>query len=161
MADTTRSEQNQPKQTPNLPGATPQPPAGSGQTTEQTASAARQARGYTSDVEHQTGQPGQTGQTAQRSKERVSEMAGQARETNNQAYPRASRGMNETWGQAMGYSREHPATATLIAFGAGVGIGLFLAGGLGGFQSRGRTRRRAPSVMNAISEISRDFFRRL
>jgi hypothetical protein len=159
MADTTRSEQNQAKQTPNLPGATPQSPAGSGQATEQTASAARQARGSMSDAERETGQTGQMGQTTQRAKERVSEMAGQARETINQAYTRASRGMNDTWDQAMGYSKEHPAAATLIAFGAGVGVGLFLAGSLGGFQSRSRTRRVVPPVMNAISEIAREFFR--
>jgi ElaB/YqjD/DUF883 family membrane-anchored ribosome-binding protein len=156
MADTTRSEQNQPKQTPNLPGSTPQSPAGFGQTTEQTASAARQARGYRSDMERETGQ---AGEAAQRAKERVSEMAGQARDTINQAYSRASQGMNETWDQAMVYSKEHPATATLIAFGAGVGLGLFLAGGLGGFQSRSRTRRIVPPVMDAISVIAREFFR--
>jgi ElaB/YqjD/DUF883 family membrane-anchored ribosome-binding protein len=165
MADTTRSEQNQQKQGANVPGATPQPPAGSGQTSEQMASAARQARGYMSDMERQTGQAGQTGQTGQtgqatqRAKERVSEMADQARDTINQAYTRASRGMNETWGQAMDYSKDHPATATLIAFGAGIGVGLFIAGSLGGFQSRSRTRRMVPPVMNAISEITREFFR--
>jgi ElaB/YqjD/DUF883 family membrane-anchored ribosome-binding protein len=153
MADTTRSEQNQAKQTPNLPGGMPQSPAGSGQAAEQAASASRQAREYMSDMERQIGQ------TGQRAKERVSEVAGQARETINQAYTRASRGMNETWDQAMDYSKEHPATATLIAFGAGVGIGLFLAGSLGGFQSRSRTRRMVPPVMNAISEIAREFFR--
>jgi ElaB/YqjD/DUF883 family membrane-anchored ribosome-binding protein len=148
MADTTRSEQNQAKQAANLP-RTPQSTAGA----EQTASAARQARDYRSDMEHQMGQ------TAQRAKERVSEMADQARETINQAYTRASRGMNETWYQAMDYSKDHPATATLIAFGAGVGVGLFLAGSLGGFQSRSRSRRLVPPVMNAISEIAREFFR--
>jgi ElaB/YqjD/DUF883 family membrane-anchored ribosome-binding protein len=146
MADTTRSEQNQPKQ----------PPVGSSQATEQTASSARQARGYMSDMDRQMGQ---MGQSAQRAKERVSDVADQARETINQAYTRASRGMNETWDQAMDYSKDHPATATLIAFGAGVGVGLFLAGSLGGFQSRSRTRRIVPPVMNAISEIAREFFR--
>jgi ElaB/YqjD/DUF883 family membrane-anchored ribosome-binding protein len=149
MADTTRGEQNQPKQAANLPRGTAQSPAGA----EHTASAARRARGYMPDMESQTGQ------TAQRAKERVSEMAGQARETINQAYTRASRGMNETWDQAMDYSKDHPATATLIAFGAGVGVGLFLAGSLGGFQSRSRTRRLVPPVMDAISEIAREFFR--
>jgi ElaB/YqjD/DUF883 family membrane-anchored ribosome-binding protein len=156
MADTTRSEQNQPEQTPNLPGATRQSSAGSGQTNEQMASAARQARDYMSDMERQTEQ---TGQAAQKAKERVSEMAGQARESINQAYTRASRGMNETWEQAMDYSKDHPATATLVAFGAGVGVGLFIAGSRGGLQSRSRTRRTAPSVMNVISGIAREFFR--
>jgi ElaB/YqjD/DUF883 family membrane-anchored ribosome-binding protein len=156
MADTTRSEQNQPKHAANMPGATPQSSAGSGQTPEQMSSAARQARGYMSDMERQMGQ---TGQAAQRAKERVSEMAGQARESINEAYSRASRGMNDTWEQAMDYSKDHPATAALVAFGAGVGVGLFIAGSLGGFQSRSRARRMVPPVMNAISEIAREFFR--
>lgn len=86
-------------------------------------------------------------------------MAGQAGETINQAYTRASRGMNETWDQAMDYSKDHPATATLIAFGVGIGVGLFLAGSLGGFQSRSRTRRIGSPIINAISEIAREFFR--
>jgi ElaB/YqjD/DUF883 family membrane-anchored ribosome-binding protein len=150
MADTTRSEQNQPKQAAKLPGETPQP--GSGQTTEQTASTARQAR----ESEQQTGQ---TGQMRQSAKERASEMTGLAREKINKAYTRTRRGMNETWGQAMGYSKDHPAAATLVAFGAGIGVGLVIAGSFGGFHSRSRTRRLVPKVMNAISEITRVFFR--
>lgn len=154
MADTPRSEQNQAKQ------ATP-----GGQTAEQIASAARQARGYMSDTERQTGQTGQTGQAgqagqaAQKAKERVSDMAGQARETINHADSRASRGMNETWDQAMVYSKDHPATATLVAFGAGLGIGLCIAGTFGGLQSRSRARRIVPPIMNALSDIAREFFR--
>jgi ElaB/YqjD/DUF883 family membrane-anchored ribosome-binding protein len=114
--------------------------------------------GYRSDTARQTGQTGQSGQMGQaahRAKERVSDMAGQARDTIN----RASRGMNETWDQAMVYSKDHPATATLVAFGAGVGVGLCLAGTFGGFQSRSRAHRMVPPIMNALSDIAREFFR--
>lgn len=142
MADTTRSTQEQGR--PQQPG-------------EQAGSAARQAREYSAEYERQEGQYGEYG--GQASKRRVSEVAGQARETINHAYSRASRGMSDTWGQAMDYSKEHPGTATIVAFGAGIGLGIFLAGGLGGFQSRSRTRRLVPPVMDAISMITREFFR--
>ena len=139
MADP-RSTQEQAKQGTNLPG----------QGSE--SSAARQAREYSSDYERQSWQSGQTAK-------RVSEVAGQARDTINEAYSRASRGMSDTWEQAMDFSKEHPGTATIVAFGAGVGLGLLLAGGLGGFQSRGRTRRMVPPVLDAISMITREYLR--
>jgi ElaB/YqjD/DUF883 family membrane-anchored ribosome-binding protein len=146
MADPTRSTQEQAKQGTNLPG----------QGSE--SSAARQAREYSSDYERQSWQSGQTGQTGQTAK-RVSEVAGQARDTINEAYSRASRGMSDTWEQAMDFSKEHPGAATIVAFGAGVGLGLLLAGGLGGFHSRGRTRRMVPPVLDAISMITREYLR--
>jgi ElaB/YqjD/DUF883 family membrane-anchored ribosome-binding protein len=145
MADPTRSTQEQAKP---------------GQGSE--SSAARQAREYSSDYERQawqSGQSGQAGQAGQAAKKRVSEVAGQARETINQAYSRASRGMSDTWEQAMDFSKEHPGAATIVAFGAGVGLGILLAGSLGGFQSRSRTRRMVPPVMDAISMITREFLR--
>jgi ElaB/YqjD/DUF883 family membrane-anchored ribosome-binding protein len=89
-------------------------------------------------------------------KERGSQIAGQAKDTINQAYQRASHGMTEGWDNAMEYSRAHPAKATLIAFGAGVGLGLMIAGNL---QSRNRTRRLVPPIMNALSDIAREVFR--
>jgi ElaB/YqjD/DUF883 family membrane-anchored ribosome-binding protein len=89
-------------------------------------------------------------------RERGSEVVDQARQKVTDAYDRASRGVTETWGQAMGYSRENPAMATLIAFGVGIGVGVFLAGG---FQTRNRSRRLIPPVMNALSEIADEFLR--
>ncbi|MBO0799366.1 MAG: hypothetical protein J2P31_11150 [Blastocatellia bacterium] len=158
MAET-RSTQEQ------APGSSPQQQAGSGQSGEQMASAARQAREYASGYERQgqTGQAGQygqsryTGQTWQAGRQR--DTVGHARDTINQAYTRASRGMNDTWEHAMDYSKEHPATATLLAFGAGIGLGLVIGGSLGGFQSRRwRTRRIVPPVLDALSLLSREFF---
>jgi len=89
-------------------------------------------------------------------KERGAQIAGQAKETFNQAYQRASQGVSEGWEQAMDYSRSHPAQATIIAFGAGIGFGLLLAGNL---HSRNRTRRLVPPILNALSEIAREVFR--
>ncbi|MCG3163669.1 MAG: hypothetical protein JMDDDDMK_05110 [Acidobacteria bacterium] len=84
------------------------------------------------------------------------EMMGQARHGMNEAYGRASQSLNETWEQAMDYSREHPGKSTLIAFGVGVGVGMLVAGS---FATRSRTRRIVPPVMNALSEIASEFFR--
>ncbi|MGE0130791.1 MAG: hypothetical protein AB7U82_22160 [Blastocatellales bacterium] len=86
----------------------------------------------------------------------MGEMRDQARQGMSEAYGRASQGLNETWEQAMDYSREHPGKSTLIAFGVGVGVGLLVANG---FASRSRTRRIVPPVMNALSEIASEFFR--
>jgi ElaB/YqjD/DUF883 family membrane-anchored ribosome-binding protein len=150
MADTTRSTEEQQQ---GKPGAQPQSGQSYGQS-GQPGSAARQAREYSSEYERQSGQGGQA-------RTRVSDLAGQARDTINQAYSRASRSMNDTWGHAMDYSKDHPATATLVAFGAGLGIGLLLAGSLGGYQSSygRRTRRIVPPVMDALSLITREYFR--
>lgn len=83
-------------------------------------------------------------------------MADQARESFNQMYDRASRSVSETWDHAVDYGRKNPGTTTLIAFGAGVGIGLVIAGS---FTSRSRTQRLVPPVMNALSEIAAELFR--
>jgi hypothetical protein len=54
----------------------------------------------------------------------------------------------------MEYGREHPGQLTLIAFGAGIGIGLLLAST---FNSRSRLM---PSVVDALSGIATEVFRR-
>jgi ElaB protein len=89
-------------------------------------------------------------------KERGAEMVDQARETLNEAYGRASQNVSHKLDQALDYSRENPGKTTLIAFGAGIGVGLLLAGG---FAPRSRTRRLVPPVMNALSEITSELFR--
>ena len=73
-----------------------------------------------------------------------------------EAYDRASRGVTETYGQAVDYTRSNPGTATLVAFGAGVGIGLLIANSV---TSRSRTQRIVPPVMRALSEIAGELFR--
>ena len=100
----------------------------------------------------------QTGHAARQAREygRSSETMDQMRQSVSEAYNRASHSMNETWEQAMEYGRENPGKATLIAFGAGVGVGLLLANG---FVTRSRSRRIVPPVMNALSEIASEIFR--
>lgn len=87
------------------------------------------------------------------------EVVEQAKEVATDVYNRASKTVNKSVNQAMDYSRENPGTASLIAFGAGVGVGLLLAGSFAG-SSRSRTGRIVPPVMNALTEIATELFRR-
>jgi ElaB/YqjD/DUF883 family membrane-anchored ribosome-binding protein len=86
------------------------------------------------------------------------EVVEQAKEVASDVYNRASKGLNQSYNQAMDYGRENPGTATLIAFGAGVGVGLLIAGSLTS-PSRTRTGRIVPPVMNALSQIASEIFR--
>ena len=78
----------------------------------------------------------------------------QTKEVLSEAYDKTSKSVNATYGQAMEYGREHPGQLTLIAFGAGIGIGLLLAST---FNSRSRLM---PSVVDALSGIATEVFRR-
>src|SRR5262245_56994284 len=84
------------------------------------------------------------------------EIVDQAKGVAADVYNRASKGLNEGVNQAMDYGRENPGKATLIAFGAGLGVGLVLAGAFA--PSRTRTSRIVPPVLNAISEIASEIF---
>jgi ElaB/YqjD/DUF883 family membrane-anchored ribosome-binding protein len=89
----------------------------------------------------------------------VAEMVDHAKQTVNDAYQQATNSVNETLGQAKEYSRENPGTATLVAFGVGVGVGVLLASGVLG-NSRTRSQRIVSPVMTALSEIAGELFRR-
>jgi hypothetical protein len=65
--------------------------------------------------------------------------------------------LTNTYDQAMSYGRENPGKLTLIAFGAGIGIGILLASNMGG--GRSRTNRIAEPVINALSQVATEFFR--
>jgi ElaB/YqjD/DUF883 family membrane-anchored ribosome-binding protein len=78
----------------------------------------------------------------------------QARQGVAQAYDKTAQAVTETYDQAMVYGREHPGTLTLIAFGAGFGLGLLLAG-----SRRSRSHRYAEPVVNALSDIALEYFR--
>jgi len=165
MADTTKntSDTGTTQTTPatgSTAGSSGNKPMG-GQT-GQSATGTRTAR----DQSHYEGREG--GQASfknnmDRGAQRGSEMMDQAREQFGEAYDRASevydrasREMAKTWDQALDYGRKNPATATLIAFGAGVGFGLLIANGM---NTRSRTQRLVPPVMNALSEIAAELFR--
>jgi hypothetical protein len=116
-----------------------------------------------------TGSPGlSTGQTASSASapQRAREQGGgggvqgaydTTRQAVTNAYDTASQAITNTYDQAMTYGRENPGKLTLIAFGAGIGIGLLLSATLGG--GRSRTNRIAEPVVNALSQVALEFFR--
>ena len=89
--------------------------------------------------------------------ERASETLDQAKRKAGEIYGQANRSLNQQYDKAVRYSRENPETATLIAFGVGVGVGMLVIGNLGG--SRSRRGRVIEPVMNAISSLASELFR--
>lgn len=73
-----------------------------------------------------------------------------------EAYDKTSEALGNTYDQTMTYGRENPGKLTLIAFGAGIGIGLLLASGMGG---RNRNSRFVEPVVTALSQVALEFFR--
>ena len=88
-------------------------------------------------------------------RDRATEVYDQTRKTVNEAYDKTAQAVSSTYDQAMSFGREHPGQLTLIAFGAGIGVGLLLASG----GSRRKTGRFAEPAINALSEIALEFFR--
>jgi hypothetical protein len=105
------------------------------------------------------GQAGETGTKAASANQGngSTEMIDQAKQAVTDAYNRTSKTINDTYSQAVDYGREHPGQLTLLAFGAGIGIGILLSNGLS--TSRSRTGRIVPPVVNALSEIAIELFR--
>ena len=135
-------------------------PAGSTQSTSQSSTGGMSGAGQGS-TSPTTGYSAGGGSAAQRAREqspetnRTSEVIDQTKQTLTEAYDKTSRALNQTYGQAMDYGRENPGKLTLIAFGAGIGLGMLLAGT---FSPRSRTRRIVPPVMNALTEIVQELF---
>jgi ElaB/YqjD/DUF883 family membrane-anchored ribosome-binding protein len=99
-----------------------------------------------------------TASAPQRAREQGGESTiNQAKQAVSGAYDRTSEVLTNTYDQAMTYGRENPGKLTLIAFGAGIGIGLLLASSVGG--GRSRTNRIAEPVVNALSQVAMEFFR--
>lgn len=128
----------------------------------QSATAARTARDQSPNKDREDEQSSFM-KNMERGTQRGSEIVDQAREQfgevydrASEVYDRASRGVTETVDQAIDYGRKNPGTATLVAFGAGVGIGLLIANGM---NTRSRSQRIVPPVMNALSEIAAELFR--
>jgi len=89
--------------------------------------------------------------------ERASETMDQAKKKVGELYDSANRSLNQQYDKAISYTRENPGTTTLIAFGAGVGVGMLLLSNLSG--SRSRRGRVIEPVMNAVSTLASELFR--
>jgi ElaB protein len=89
-------------------------------------------------------------------KDRAGEVMDQTRQAVTNAYEKTSETLSNTYDQAVTYGRENPGTFALIAFGAGIGIGVLLASGLGG---RSRMSRIAEPIVGALSQVAIEFLR--
>jgi ElaB/YqjD/DUF883 family membrane-anchored ribosome-binding protein len=87
--------------------------------------------------------------------EEAKDRIGEAKERIADAYGRTSQAASRLYRDAIDYSREHPATAALVAFGTGVGLGMLLGDG-----SRDSRYRRSfvPVMATAIAEAVLDIF---
>jgi len=72
-------------------------------------------------------------------------------------YDKTSEVIGNTYDQTMAYGKENPGKLTLIAFGAGIGLGVLLASGLGG--GRRSNTRFAEPIVTALSQVALELFR--
>ena len=63
---------------------------------------------------------------------------------------------SDAYDRTISYGKQNPGTLTLIAFGAGVGLGLLLAGG---FSSRSRTGNLIDPAAGLLTTLAKEFFR--
>jgi len=84
---------------------------------------------------------------------RGSEVYGETKQAVSLAGDRTAKTLSDGYKLAMSYGREHPGKMTMIALGAGFGIGMLLAG------RRNRMSRYAEPVINALSYIALEFVR--
>lgn len=83
-------------------------------------------------------------------------MMDQAKLKVGQVYNQANRNLNEQYERVIGYGRRSPGKATLIAFGAGLGVGLLVAGSI---NARSRRSRLVEPIMNALSTLTYNLIR--
>lgn len=114
-------------------------PGGAPRTTAPTASAPTRAREEASNI-----------------KDRASEVVDQTRQAVTNAYEQTTQALGNTYEQARTYSRQNPGTAMLVAFGAGVGLGVILASG---FTGRSRMSRIVEPIVGALSQVALEFLR--
>jgi ElaB/YqjD/DUF883 family membrane-anchored ribosome-binding protein len=95
---------------------------------------------------------------AQRAKEGVQSAYEDTKQVVNDAYGKTTEVLTNTYDQAMVYGKDNPGKLTLIAFGAGIGVGVLLASGfLGGRSSR--SSRMAEPIVNALSDVALAFLK--
>ncbi|HXF40942.1 MAG TPA: hypothetical protein VN687_14590 [Blastocatellia bacterium] len=100
--------------------------------------------------------PSRAREEASNIKDRAGEVMDQTRQAVSNAYEKTSETLSNTYDQAVTYGRENPGTFALIAFGAGIGIGVLLASGLSG---RSRMSRIAEPIVGALSQVALEFLR--
>ena len=100
----------------------------------------------------------QAASAAQRAREGVQSAYEETKQVVTDAYGKTSDVLNDTYNQAMVYGKENPGKLTLIAFGAGIGIGVLLASGFSG--GRSRTSRIGEPIVSALSQVALEFLRR-
>lgn len=88
--------------------------------------------------------------------EQAQDVYGKTKRAVSEAYEKTSREVSGRYDQMMEYSREHPGQTTLIALGTGLGVGLLL-GSVTTRQSR--PSRYAQPIVNALSDVAREYFR--
>ena len=101
--------------------------------------------------------PGETGSSTQQEiSERGSQIYGKTKQAVSEAYQKTSTELSGTYDKALNYSRENPGKVVLMAVGAGVGLGLTI-----GSMSKSRTQpsRYAQPIVNALSDVAREYFR--
>ena len=111
-----------------------------------------------------TATAGQASSAPQRARESASDVTSGVQTAYDQtvkavgeAYEKTSEVLTNTYDQTMTYGRENPGKLTMIAFGAGIGIGILLASGLGG--GRSRNSRFAEPIVGALSQVALELFR--
>jgi ElaB/YqjD/DUF883 family membrane-anchored ribosome-binding protein len=89
-------------------------------------------------------------------KSHASEMYETTRETVSHAYDRTKDTLNRAYDRALDFGRENPGAAVLVGFGAGISVGLMLAGGFG------RSRRQSvfPMLATSVADVLYDAFHR-
>ncbi|SRR6266404_5602085 len=110
------------------------------------------------------GASGQASSATQRAREVASDVGNGVQNAYDQtvkavseAYDKTSEVIGNTYDQTMTYGRDNPGKLTMIAFGAGIGIGILLASGLGG--GRSRNGRFAEPIVSALSQVALELFR--
>lgn len=94
---------------------------------------------------------------AQRAKEGVQSAYEETKQVVNDAYGKTTEVLTNTYDQAMVYGKDNPGKLTLIAFGAGIGIGVLLASGFSG--GRSRSSRIGEPLVTALSEVALAFLK--
>jgi ElaB/YqjD/DUF883 family membrane-anchored ribosome-binding protein len=100
----------------------------------------------------------QAANAAQRAREGVQSAYDETRQVVSDAYGKTTEVLSDTYNQAMVYGKENPGKLTLIAFGAGIGIGILLASGFTG--GRSRSSRIGEPIVTALSQVALEFLRR-